>query len=54
MEPIELRAFAASAIERLGIRYLATIADGEPRFTNDIDIVIELPSDLIDGILQAC
>ena len=58
MEPIELLAFATSALERLGLRYLvtgsmATIAYGEPRFTNDLDIVVEMSHDSIDGIVQA-
>ncbi len=49
MEPDELLSIIASACETLGIRYfitgsMATIAYGEPRFTNDIDTVIELPS----------
>ncbi len=47
MEPDDLLAAIASACERLGIRYFitgstATIVYGEPRFTNDIDTVIEL------------
>ena len=57
MEPIDLLAFATTALERLGLRYLvtgsmATIAYGEPRFTNDIDIVVELPPEAIDDIAR--
>ena len=44
MEPSDLLRLAAGTLERLGIQYLVTgsmasIAYGEPRFTNDIDIV---------------
>lgn len=44
MEPVELLLHAASALERLGIPYFVTgstasIVYGEPRLTNDIDIV---------------
>lgn len=51
MEPIDLLRFATEVFERLGIDYLvtgsmATIAYGEPRFTNDIDIVVNLPPEL--------
>lgn len=47
MEPSELLAHVCQALERLGVRYLitgstATIFYGEPRFTNDIDIVARL------------
>ena len=48
MGPSELLAFVVRALERLGLRYLvtgsvATIYYGEPRFTNDIDVVVVLP-----------
>lgn len=48
MKPVELLACLADALERLGLSYLitgsmATITYGEPRFTNDIDVVVELP-----------
>lgn len=47
MEPSDLLAMLSRKLEELGIRYLvtgsmATIAYGEPRFTNDIDVVISL------------
>jgi len=47
VEPFELLKIIASVCDRLRIRYvtvgsLATIAYGEPRFTNDIDIVLDL------------
>ena len=48
MEQSELLRFVARTLEALGIRYfvtgsMATIFFGEPRFTNDIDIVVDLP-----------
>lgn len=54
MGPAELLAHLASSLELLHLPYLvtgsmATIAYGEPRFTNDIDVVISLPEDAIDA-----
>jgi hypothetical protein len=54
MEPSELLRFLVLALERLQVRYFvtgstATIFYGEPRFTNDIDIVVALPESLIDA-----
>jgi len=51
MEPSELLRFVVSLLERLGVRYFVTgstasIFFGEPRFTNDIDVVV------IAGILK--
>ncbi len=50
MEPEGLLLVVVEVCERLGIQYIvtgstATIAYGEPRFTNDIDIVINLATD---------
>ena len=47
MEQSDLLRFVAAALERLGLRYFVTgstvtIFYGEPRFTNDIDIVSSL------------
>ncbi len=47
MEQSELLVFLCQHLERIGVRYFitgsqATIAYGEPRFTNDIDVVVEL------------
>jgi len=47
MEPSELLRYMVSVLERLGARYFVTgstasIFFGEPRFTNDLDIVVEL------------
>jgi hypothetical protein len=49
MEQSDLLRFVVDAIERLGLRYFVTgstvtIFYGEPRFTNDIDIVVQLPA----------
>jgi hypothetical protein len=49
MEPSELLHRVVVILERLGLRYfvtgsMATIFFGEPRFTNDIDIVVDLPA----------
>ena len=48
MEPSELLHFLIGALERLQLRYFVTgstltIFYGEPRFTNDIDVVVDLP-----------
>lgn len=48
MEPSDLLHFLVSTLERLGLRYFVTgstvtIFHGEPRFTNDIDVVVDLP-----------
>lgn len=49
MEPADLLRYACDALERLGLTYLVTgstasMAYGEPRLTNDIDIVLDLPA----------
>jgi hypothetical protein len=48
MEQFDLLRYVAGVIEDMGLRYFvtgstATIFYGEPRFTNDIDIVVDLP-----------
>src|SRR5262245_33639324 len=53
MQPDDLLRHAAELLDRLGLTYLvtgstATITYGEPRFTNDIDIVLDLPADRVD------
>jgi len=58
MEPSELLQRVASVIEQLRIPYLvtgsmATIAYGEPRFTNDVDIVVVLPESKVDRFCDA-
>lgn len=58
MEPPELLRHTAQVLERLAVPYLvtgstATIAYGEPRFTNDIDIVAALRLDQVEPFCQA-
>lgn len=58
MDPSELLRHVAGVLERLGFRYLvtgstATIFFGEPRFTNDIDIVLDLPPARISELCAA-
>jgi hypothetical protein len=58
LEDKDLLRYAVEALERLGLRYLvtgsmATIFFGEPRFTNDIDIVVDLPSERIGEFCAA-
>jgi len=58
MEPSELLRYFSRALEHLGLRYfvtgsVATIFFGEPRFTNDIDIVVDLPPNRITALCQA-
>jgi hypothetical protein len=58
MEPSELLRYAVAALEKLGLRYFvtgssATIFYGEPRFTNDIDIVVDLPSERVAELCAA-
>jgi len=58
VEVDDLLRIAAEACDRLGLTYLVTgstasIAYGEPRFTNDIDIVIDLPTNQVDAFCDA-
>src|SRR5262245_44010247 len=58
MGPSDLLRKLAEALEALEIPYLitgsmATIAYGEPRFTNDIDVVVELPEAKVDAFCDA-
>lgn len=58
MEPFELLSIVARVCESLSIRYatvgsLATIAYGEPRYTNDIDIVLNLPPEQVANFCQS-
>jgi hypothetical protein len=58
MEQSELLRFVVVALESLGIPYfitgsVATIFFGEPRFTNDIDIVAALSPHLVDEFCAA-
>ena len=58
MEQSELLRHCTTVLEQLGLRYfvtgsVATIFYGEPRFTNDIDIVVDLPSSRISDFCRA-
>ena len=55
MEQSELLRYVVTALERLGLRYFVTgstvtIFFGEPRFTNDIDIVVSLPATAVSEL----
>jgi hypothetical protein len=58
MEQSELLRYIVEALERIGLRYfvtgsIATIFFGEPRFTNDIDIVVDLPASKVAELCAA-
>jgi hypothetical protein len=58
MEHADLLGYLAETFERLKLPYLvtgstATIAYGEPRFTNAIDVVVDLPASQIDALIEA-
>jgi len=58
MAPSELLRYCVDALERLRLRYfvtgsVATIYYGEPRFTNDIDVVVALPLQRVTQFCQA-
>ncbi|MBZ0112631.1 MAG: hypothetical protein K8J08_09230 [Thermoanaerobaculia bacterium] len=57
MEQDELLRHLVDSLERLGIPYLvtgsvATIFYGEPRFTSDIDVVVQMGVEAIDGLVD--
>lgn len=58
MEQSDLLRKVVDVMEQLGIRYfvtgsVATIFYGEPRFTNDIDVVADIPSTAITRFCRA-
>jgi hypothetical protein len=58
VEPADLLRHVTGVCERLGLRYLvtgsmATIFFGEPRLTNDIDVVVDLPRERIGDFAAA-
>lgn len=58
MEQSDLLRYVCSTLETLGIPYLvtgsqATIAFGEPRLTNDIDVVVALRNEHLDAVFKA-
>ena len=57
MEQDELLRQVVDTLERLDLPYLitgsmATILYGEPRFTNGIDVVVQLPANRIDALVE--
>lgn len=58
MERSDLLRHLIGVVERLGVPYyvtrsIASMYDGEPRFTNDIDIVVDLPADRVAEFCNA-
>lgn len=58
MEQCDLLRHLCTVLESLGIKYLvtgsqATIVFGEPRFTNDIDVVVALDLSHLDALVQS-
>jgi hypothetical protein len=58
MEPFDLLRILVSTLDRLDIDYLvtgsmATISYGEPRLTNDLDVVIALPMEKVEAFCAA-
>jgi hypothetical protein len=58
MEPSDLLKHLVNTLESLGIPYLltgsmASIAYGEPRFTNDIDVVVSMTAGQVPGFCAA-
>jgi hypothetical protein len=58
MEQSELLRKIAATFDALGARYvivgsMASIAYGEPRFTNDIDVVVDLLPGHVDALCAA-
>jgi len=55
--PFEIACRVAAALEDLGVPYflggsLASSIHGEPRATNDIDLVVDLRADLVDDLAR--
>lgn len=58
MEPSDLLVFLAKEFDRLGIEYfatgsMATIYFGEPRLTNDVDVVVKLEMRILRDFLNS-
>lgn len=58
MEPSDLLRYVVDVLQRLAIPYLVTgstvtIALGEPRFTNDIDIVVDLKPEHVGNFCRS-
>ena len=58
MDVIDVALRVATALERAGVAYflggsLASSFQGEPRATNDIDLVVDLSEDRVDGLVSS-
>lgn len=58
LDPIQIALRVASVLESLGLAYhlggsLASSLHGEPRATNDIDLVVDLPQDKVSALADA-
>lgn len=58
LEPPDFLRLLANTLDRIGVNYLvtgstATSSYGEPRLTNDIDIVVDVKRTQIDGLCAA-
>jgi len=57
-EPLDVALRVAQALDAVGVEYhlggsLASSIYGEPRATNDIDLVVDLPPDRVDALADA-
>ena len=58
MEPSDLLRRFVEVLDALAIRYrvvgsMASTTYGEPRFTNDIDVVVDLPLEAVDSFCRS-
>jgi len=58
MEAVDLLKFVVGVLERMGLRYavggsIASMYYSEPRYTNDIDIIVDLPIDRVAEFVAA-
>ena len=57
LKPHELMQKVAEFLERESVAYrivgsMASMAYGEPRFTNDVDVLVDLPLEKVDALCQ--
>jgi hypothetical protein len=57
LKPYELMQMVADFLERESVPYrivgsMASIAYGEPRFTNDVDVLVDLPQEKVELLLR--
>ena len=58
MDVVDITLLVTRALERCGVAYflggsLASSFQGEPRATNDVDLVVELPPDRVADVVAA-